>query len=96
MDAEKGLPANEAPSPKEVEATGSSAVPTQQTALQRLVHRKNDLNELGKDMLRQSLQYDEAQLEADAIKVRQKLDFMVLPMVRSAGLVPHNPLLTEL
>lgn len=28
-----------------------------------------------------SLQYDQAQLEKDAVKVRRKLDFMVLPMV---------------
>ncbi|KAI2621964.1 MFS general substrate transporter [Hypomontagnella submonticulosa] len=50
-------------------------------AFQRLVHRKNDLNELGRDMLQQSLQYDRAQLEADAIKVRWKLDLIVLPMM---------------
>lgn len=54
-------------------------------AFQRLVHRKNDLNELGRDMLQQSLQYDRAQLEADAIKVRWKLDLIVLPMVRYSG-----------
>lgn len=29
----------------------------------------------------QSLQYDPAQLERDAVKVRRKLDFVVLPMV---------------
>jgi hypothetical protein len=61
---------------------GSSSVLRNQNAIQRLMHRKNDLNELGKEMLQQSLQYDQAQLEVDAIKVRRKLDFLVLPMVR--------------
>ncbi|KAI1495497.1 MFS transporter [Biscogniauxia marginata] len=50
-------------------------------AFQRLLHRRNDLDLLGKEMLQQSLQYDQAQLEADAIKVRRKLDFIVLPMM---------------
>lgn len=60
---------------------GSTTVLPKQNALQRLFHRKNDLNELGKQMLEQSLQYDQAQLESDAIKVKRKLDFMVLSMV---------------
>lgn len=51
---------------------------------QMLKGRTNDLNELGKDMLQKSLEYDEAQLEQDAVKVRRKLDFMVLPMVSAA------------
>jgi hypothetical protein len=41
----------------------------------------NDLNVLGRDMLQKALEYDEAQLERDAVKVRKKLDFLVLPMV---------------
>lgn len=60
---------------------GSTAVLPKQNALQRLLHRQNDPNELGKHMLEQSLQYDQAQLEMDAVKVRRKLDFLVLPMV---------------
>lgn len=41
----------------------------------------NDLNVLGRDILRKALEHDEAQLERDSIKVRRKLDFIVLPMV---------------
>lgn len=41
----------------------------------------NDPNVLGKDLLKRALEFDEAQLERDAVKVRKKLDFMVLPMV---------------
>jgi hypothetical protein len=41
----------------------------------------NDLDVLGRDMLQKALEYDEAQLERDAVKVRKKLDFLVLPMV---------------
>ncbi|KIW41001.1 uncharacterized protein PV06_06598 [Exophiala oligosperma] len=41
----------------------------------------NDLNVLGKDMLQKALEHDEAQLERDSIKVRRKLDFIVLPMM---------------
>lgn len=46
-----------------------------------LARRKVDLNDLGKEYFEKSLQYDEAQLERDAIKVRRKLDFIVLPMM---------------
>ncbi|KAM0809056.1 hypothetical protein AB5N19_09399 [Seiridium cardinale] len=60
---------------------GSTTTVPKQNVVQRLLHRKNDLNELGKHMLEQSLQYDQAQLEADAVKVRRKLDFLVLPMM---------------
>lgn len=49
--------------------------------LQRLGGRKTNLNELGKEYFQQALQYDQAQLERDSIKVRRKLDFIVLPMV---------------
>ncbi|KAF2105055.1 MFS transporter [Rhizodiscina lignyota] len=47
-----------------------------------LLHgRNNNLNDLGKNMLEKSLEYDEAQLERDALKVRRKLDWLVLPMM---------------
>ncbi|ORY54954.1 MFS transporter [Pseudomassariella vexata] len=62
------------------EIADSSSIP-KQNAFQRLLHRTNDLDDLGRDILQQSLQFDEAQLEADAKKVRRKLDFIVLPMV---------------
>ncbi|KAI0133913.1 MFS transporter [Xylariales sp. AK1849] len=78
MAEEKNFPTQATP----VDAgLGSSSVLPRQNAFQRVIHRKNDLNELGKEMLRQSLQYDQAQLERDAIKVRRKLDFLVLPMM---------------
>ncbi|KAK4946608.1 hypothetical protein LTR10_014460 [Elasticomyces elasticus] len=41
----------------------------------------NDPNELGRDLLTKALEFDEAQLERDSIKVRKKLDFIVLPMM---------------
>ncbi|KIX03614.1 uncharacterized protein Z518_07167 [Rhinocladiella mackenziei CBS 650.93] len=43
--------------------------------------RINDPNVLGKELLEKALQVDEAQLEQDAIKVRRKLDWMVIPMM---------------
>lgn len=42
--------------------------------------------DIGFDLFQQSHQYDPTQLERDAIKVRKKLDFIVLPMVR---MTPH-------
>lgn len=54
---------------------------TEKNIFHRFTHHKNDLDELGRDVLQQSLQYDTAQLERDAVKVRRKLDFIVLPMV---------------
>lgn len=42
---------------------------------------RNDPNILGKELYEKALQYDEAQLERDAIKVRWKLDLMILPLV---------------
>lgn len=51
----------------------------------------NDPNELGKELLQKAFEYDEAQLERDAIKVRRKLDLMVLPMVGpSSGSTFHD------
>ena len=50
----------------------------------------NDLNVLGKDMLQKALEYDEAQLERDAVKVRKKLDFLVLPMVHISHFTPSH------
>ncbi|KAL4951934.1 major facilitator superfamily domain-containing protein [Aspergillus filifer] len=49
--------------------------------IHRFGGRKQDLNEVGKDYFQLSLQYDPAQLERDAVKVRRKLDFYVLPMM---------------
>ncbi|KAH8893595.1 MFS transporter [Thozetella sp. PMI_491] len=60
---------------------GISEVQEKKNVFYRLTHHKNDLDELGRDMLQQSLQYDTAQLERDAVKVRRKLDFIILPMM---------------
>ncbi|KAI1380383.1 MFS general substrate transporter [Hypoxylon crocopeplum] len=76
--SEKNVPVAE--SPVDTERGVGVSFP-KQNAFQRIIHRRNDLNELGKEMLQQSLQYDQAQLEADAIKVRWKLDLLVLPMM---------------
>jgi len=40
-------------------------------------------DDMGRVLFEQSLQYDTAQLELDGVKVRRKLDFIVLPMVSS-------------
>lgn len=52
--------------------------------ISRLKGQRMDLNELGKAYFQQSLQYEEHQLERDSVKVRRKLDFYVLPLVRSS------------
>ncbi|KAL1897878.1 hypothetical protein Sste5346_003730 [Sporothrix stenoceras] len=49
--------------------------------LNRLKGQRLDLNELGKEYFQQSQQYDEEQLKRDSVKVRRKLDFIVLPMM---------------
>ncbi|KAL2421627.1 putative transporter [Exophiala dermatitidis] len=41
----------------------------------------NDPNVLGKELLRKALEFEEAQLERDSVRVRRKLDFMVIPMM---------------
>jgi hypothetical protein len=58
--------------------------------LERLGGRPMDLNEIGKDYFQQSLQYDQAQLERDSMKVCRKLDFYVLPIV-----LRHFPLQSQ-
>ncbi|KAL3439899.1 major facilitator superfamily domain-containing protein [Aspergillus insuetus] len=75
------------PSPKEADEAVTSASEhgfgssKSVVWLRRLGGRNQDLNEVGKDYFQQSLQYDPAQLERDAVKVRRKLDFYVLPMM---------------
>lgn len=49
--------------------------------LDHLGGKEMDLNEVGKEYFQQSLQYDQAQLERDSVKVCRKLDLYVLPMV---------------
>jgi hypothetical protein len=44
-------------------------------------------SDIGLDLYQESLQYDPAQLEKDAAKVKRKLDFIVLPMVILPALV---------
>jgi len=52
-----------------------------QKLLSFLTEQKNDPNILGKELLKKALEYDPEQLERDSIKVRRKLDFIVIPMV---------------
>jgi hypothetical protein len=40
-----------------------------------------DPNAVGKALLQRALEFDEAQLERDAVRVRRKLDLIVIPMV---------------
>ncbi|KAH8690122.1 MFS transporter [Talaromyces proteolyticus] len=49
--------------------------------LARLKGDRVDLNDVAKIYFQQSLQYDQSQLERDSIRVRRKLDFIVLPMM---------------
>ncbi|KAA8650883.1 uncharacterized protein ATNIH1004_003572 [Aspergillus tanneri] len=60
--------------------TESSTVPLKKSFFRRL-SPQNGPNKLAQDMLQQSLHFDQAQLEADSVKVRRKLDFLVLPMM---------------
>ena len=54
--------------------------------IDRVKGRTNDPNVLGKELLRKALEFDEPQLERDAVKVRRRLDWIVIPMVCS----PHR------
>ncbi|KPI34296.1 putative transporter [Cyphellophora attinorum] len=69
----------------------SSDVDTSETSLGQVNHRRGwlarlkgqvqDPDELGKELFAKSQQYDEAQLERDAVRVRRKLDFILLPLM---------------
>ncbi|KAL4806812.1 major facilitator superfamily domain-containing protein [Aspergillus unguis] len=59
----------------------SSSATEHGLGIKAIACEKVDLNEVGKDYFQQSLQYDQAQLERDAVKVRRKLDLYVLPMM---------------
>ncbi|KAG4218341.1 hypothetical protein PC116_g33179 [Phytophthora cactorum] len=82
MSEKKDIPGSESVASETERGIGLVLPEKRKNILGGLLDRRNDLNELGRDMLQQSLQYDRAQLEADAIKVRWKLDLLVLPMVR--------------
>lgn len=45
------------------------------------IPNKAKFADIGYDLFEQSHQYDTAQLEIDSVRVRRKLDFIVLPMV---------------
>lgn len=49
--------------------------------------------DIGFDLFPKSLQYDTAQLEIDAVKVRRKLDFIVLPMMVGSSHSLYRPVL---
>lgn len=48
---------------------------------------KANFADIGYDLFQQSQQYDTTQLEIDSVKVRRKLDFIVLPMVSQSSRV---------
>jgi len=50
--------------------------------------REGNRADIGYDLFQQSHQYDLAQLERDGVRVRRKLDFIVLPMVRMVSYIP--------
>ncbi|EXJ65068.1 hypothetical protein A1O7_01408 [Cladophialophora yegresii CBS 114405] len=62
-------------------AVEATPPPPKASFLDRFGGRTNDPNVLGKELLQKALEFDEAQLERDAIKVRRKLDFIVIPMM---------------
>ena len=76
--------------PAETDLEPGTAV-HEQSWYQRVTSRKNDIDELGREMLRRSMQYDENQLERDSARVLRKLDFIVLPMVGSPTAQVSSP-----
>jgi hypothetical protein len=52
-----------------------------QTFVERGRSEIHDPNAVGKALLQRALEFDEAQLERDAVRVRRKLDLIVIPMV---------------
>ncbi len=73
--------AHDVAEPPETPVAGSTHAAPKPSLRDRLAGRTNDPNELGKELLQKALEFDEAQLTRDAIKVRRKLDFIVVPMV---------------
>lgn len=69
---------------RSAQVTGPS-VEVESTTTSRILNfsngQINDPNVLGKDLLQKALEFDQAQLEQDAVKVRRKLDWIVIPMV---------------
>ncbi|OAL25004.1 hypothetical protein AYO20_10538 [Fonsecaea nubica] len=64
-----------------IEPTADTLSKPSRTLLSRLKGSANDPDVLGKELLQKALEFDEAQLERDALKVRRKLDWMVIPMM---------------
>ncbi|KAH0841554.1 putative transporter [Fonsecaea pedrosoi] len=64
-----------------IEPTADTHSKPSRTLLSRLKGSANDPDALGKELLQKALEFDEAQLERDALKVRRKLDWMVIPMM---------------
>ncbi|CAK7271777.1 hypothetical protein SEPCBS119000_004777 [Sporothrix epigloea] len=77
----KVMDASEAAASSSDHGVGTTADVEKGSFLSRLKGQRIDLDELGKQYYQQSLQYDEEQLKRDAIKVRRKLDFLVLPLM---------------
>lgn len=82
-ESEKGAWTNVDPSSTSSEVAAGQVEKQSPTngIIQRLKGTKTDPDELGRQLFEESQQYDEAQLERDAVKVRRKLDFLLLPMV---------------
>lgn len=64
-----------------VSSEGTDISPIEQGEVLDHSTKIGEKSDIGYDLFQESHQYDEAQLERDAVKVRRKLDFMVLPMV---------------
>jgi hypothetical protein len=67
--------------PAEPTDEAGTTVPRQNKLMEFLTLQTNDPNILGKELLQKALEIDEEQLERDGVKVRRKLDWIVIPMV---------------
>lgn len=79
-DVEKKAEAVAIASPASLDITGGSTR-KRNKLVSILKGHVADPNEYGKELFEQALQYDEAQLKRDAVKVRRKIDFLILPLM---------------
>lgn len=88
-DVEKaGAKVAEPKSPTSDHDVGVSTSVRQRTSfIDRVKGTKNDPNELGRQLFEESQLYSEAQLQRDAIRVRRKIDFLILPMMMGTYMI---------
>ncbi|USW58155.1 Putative major facilitator superfamily, MFS transporter superfamily [Septoria linicola] len=84
--SEKPIEASSSPVSDDV-ALGHVEDLQRRTLLQRLKGRTQDPDELGRQLLEKSQDYSQAELERDAVRVRRKLDFLILPMMMGTYMI---------